>query len=135
MGYPLDSHTSRRRFVTLRRDLISLGPWWPRLPRPVRSPRPVPPRAPDARGMPVGGRCHYGARTISEAAGTDPRTYADGVLVGEAAGFLNAMRLKGVHPAQDGHAGRRDGPSRRSKPRTRAPRAWRHSSRRRARHT
>src|SRR5262249_54855636 len=29
-----------------------------------------------------------------------PRTYADGLLlVGEAAGFLNAMRLKGVHLA------------------------------------
>jgi electron-transferring-flavoprotein dehydrogenase len=43
----------------------------------------------------------YGARTISEGGWYSiPRTYADGLLlVGEAAGFLNAMRLKGVHLA------------------------------------
>jgi electron-transferring-flavoprotein dehydrogenase len=43
----------------------------------------------------------YGARTITEGGYYSiPRTYADGVLlVGEAAGFLNAMRLKGIHLA------------------------------------
>ncbi len=41
----------------------------------------------------------YGARAISEGGWyCMPRTYADGLLViGEAAGFLNAMRLKGIH--------------------------------------
>ena len=43
----------------------------------------------------------YGARTISEGGWyAVPRPYADGVLlVGEAAGFLNAARLKGIHLA------------------------------------
>jgi electron-transferring-flavoprotein dehydrogenase len=43
----------------------------------------------------------YGARTISEGGFYSiPRCHADGVLlVGEAAGFLNAMRLKGIHLA------------------------------------
>jgi electron-transferring-flavoprotein dehydrogenase len=43
----------------------------------------------------------YGARTISEGGFYSiPRPYADGVLlVGEAAGYLNAMRLKGIHLA------------------------------------
>jgi len=43
----------------------------------------------------------YGARTISEGGWYSvPRSYADGVLlVGEAAGYLNAMRLKGIHLA------------------------------------
>jgi electron-transferring-flavoprotein dehydrogenase len=43
----------------------------------------------------------YGARTISEGGWYSiPRPYADGVLlVGEAAGYLNAMRLKGIHLA------------------------------------
>ena len=41
----------------------------------------------------------YGARTISEGGWYSiPRPYADGLLlVGEAAGYLNAMRLKGIH--------------------------------------
>ena len=41
----------------------------------------------------------YGARAISEGGWYSiPRTYADGLLlIGEAAGFLNAMRLKGIH--------------------------------------
>ena len=54
----------------------------------------------------------YGARTISEGGWYSiPRPYADGVLlVGEAAGYLNAQRLKGIHLAhQDGDAGRGDG--------------------------
>ncbi len=43
----------------------------------------------------------YGARTITEGGWYSiPRPYADGVLlVGEAAGYLNAMRLKGIHLA------------------------------------
>ena len=43
----------------------------------------------------------YGARTISEGGWYSiPRPYADGVLlVGESAGYLNAMRLKGIHLA------------------------------------
>jgi electron-transferring-flavoprotein dehydrogenase len=41
----------------------------------------------------------YGAKTIAEGGWWSmPRLYADGVLlVGETAGFLNAMRLKGIH--------------------------------------
>ncbi len=41
----------------------------------------------------------YGARAISEGGWYSiPKTYADGLLlIGEAAGFLNAMRLKGIH--------------------------------------
>ncbi len=41
----------------------------------------------------------YGARTISEGGWYSvPRPYADGLLIaGEAAGFLNGMRLKGIH--------------------------------------
>jgi electron-transferring-flavoprotein dehydrogenase len=41
----------------------------------------------------------YGARTISEGGWYSvPRPYADGVLLaGESAGYLNAMRLKGIH--------------------------------------
>ena len=41
----------------------------------------------------------YGARTITEGGWYSiPRPYADGVmLVGESAGYLNAMRLKGIH--------------------------------------
>ena len=41
----------------------------------------------------------YGAKTIAEGGYYSmPRLYADGLLlVGESAGFLNAMRLKGIH--------------------------------------
>jgi len=41
----------------------------------------------------------YGARTLTEGGWYSiPRPYADGVmLVGESAGYLNAMRLKGIH--------------------------------------
>jgi len=52
--------------------------------------------------MLLGGKMiRYGARTISEGGWYSvPRPYADGVLlVGEAAGYLNAMRLKGIHLA------------------------------------
>jgi electron-transferring-flavoprotein dehydrogenase len=57
---------------------------------------------PYLRGLLEGGKLvRYGARTISEGGWYSiPRLYADGVLLaGEAAGFLNAMRLKGIHLA------------------------------------
>jgi electron-transferring-flavoprotein dehydrogenase len=67
-------------------------------------PRAVPePEGASVRARPARGRklVRYGARTISEGGWYSiPRPYADGVmLVGEAAGFLNAMRLKGIHLA------------------------------------
>jgi electron-transferring-flavoprotein dehydrogenase len=57
---------------------------------------------PEVRPLLEGGRMlRYGARTISEGGWyAIPRSYADGLLlVGEAAGYLNAMRLKGIHLA------------------------------------
>jgi electron-transferring-flavoprotein dehydrogenase len=57
---------------------------------------------PLVRGLLQGGKMvRYGARTISEGGYYSiPRPYADGVLlVGEAAGYLNAQRLKGIHLA------------------------------------
>jgi electron-transferring-flavoprotein dehydrogenase len=57
---------------------------------------------PDVRRLLEGGKMvGYGARTISEGGWyAIPRPYADGLLlVGEAAGYLNAMRLKGIHLA------------------------------------
>ncbi len=55
---------------------------------------------PRVAGLLQGGKMvKYGARAISEGGWyCIPRTYADGLLlIGEAAGFLNAMRLKGIH--------------------------------------
>jgi electron-transferring-flavoprotein dehydrogenase len=52
------------------------------------------------RRLLAGGKMvRYGARAISEGGFYSiPRPYADGVLlVGEAAGYLDAMRLKGIH--------------------------------------
>jgi len=57
---------------------------------------------PEVRQLLEGGKMlRYGARTISEGGWyAIPRPYADGLLlVGEAAGYLNAMRLKGIHLA------------------------------------
>jgi electron-transferring-flavoprotein dehydrogenase len=57
---------------------------------------------PYARALLDGGKLvRYGARTISEGGWYSiPQAYADGLmLAGESAGFLNAMRLKGVHLA------------------------------------
>jgi electron-transferring-flavoprotein dehydrogenase len=57
---------------------------------------------PLVRPLLAGGRMvRYGARTISEGGWYSiPRPFADGVLIiGEAAGYLNAMRLKGIHLA------------------------------------
>ncbi len=59
---------------------------------------------PVLKEMLAGGKMvRYGARTISEGGWYSiPRPYADGVLlVGECAGYLNAMRLKGIHLAID----------------------------------
>jgi electron-transferring-flavoprotein dehydrogenase len=57
---------------------------------------------PLVKGLLEGGKLlRYGARTISEGGWYSiPRSYADGLLlVGESGGFLNAMRLKGIHLA------------------------------------
>jgi electron-transferring-flavoprotein dehydrogenase len=57
---------------------------------------------PYLRGLLEGGKLvRYGARTISEGGWYSiPQSYASGLLlVGEAAGYLNAMRLKGIHLA------------------------------------
>ena len=54
----------------------------------------------------------YGAKALPEGGWhTIPRVYADGVLIaGDAGGFMNSMRLKGIHLAmRTGHAGGRDG--------------------------
>lgn len=54
------------------------------------------------KAMLAGGKMvRYGARTISEGGWYSiPRPYGDGVLlVGEAGGYLNAQRLKGIHLA------------------------------------
>ena len=49
----------------------------------------------------AGQMVRYGAKVLPEGGWhTIPRTYADGVLIaGDAGGFLNSMRLKGVHLA------------------------------------
>ena len=43
----------------------------------------------------------YGAKALPEGGWhTVPRVYADGVLIaGDAGGFLNSLRLKGIHLA------------------------------------
>ena len=107
MGYPLDSHTFGGGFIYgFDETRISLGLVVGLDYRdPFLDPHGLFQRFkehPMLRGMLEGGKMlHYGARTISEGGWYSiPRTYADGVLlVGEAAGFLNAMRLKGIHLA------------------------------------
>ncbi len=107
MGYPLDTHTFGGGFIYgLAEDRISIGLV---VGLDYRDPF-LDPHAlfqkmkqhPRVRPLLEGGSMlRYGARTISEGGYyAIPRTYADGVLlVGEAAGFLNAMRLKGIHLA------------------------------------
>ena len=59
-------------------------------------------RHPLVSGLLAGGQMvRYGAKALPEGGWhTIPRTYADGVLIaGDAGGFLNSMRLKGVHLA------------------------------------
>jgi electron-transferring-flavoprotein dehydrogenase len=59
-------------------------------------------RHPFVSGLLTGGQMvRYGAKALPEGGWhTIPRVYADGVLIaGDAGGFLNSMRLKGVHLA------------------------------------
>ena len=68
----------------------------------------------------------YGAKALPEGGWhTIPRVYADGVLIaGDAGGFMNSMRLKGIHLAmRTGHARRRGRVRRRSARTIRRPRA------------
>jgi electron-transferring-flavoprotein dehydrogenase len=105
MGFPLDSRTFGGGFIygfTERR--ISLGLVVGLDYRdPFLDPHGLFQRFkehPMVRRMLEGGKMlRYGARAISEGGWYSiPRPYADGVLlVGESAGYLNAMRLKGIH--------------------------------------
>ncbi len=107
LGYPLDSRTFGGGFIYgFTEERISLGLV---VGLDYRDPFLDPhglfqemKEHPLVRTLLEGGRLiRYGARTITEGGFYSiPRTYADGVLlVGEAAGFLNAMRLKGIHLA------------------------------------
>jgi electron-transferring-flavoprotein dehydrogenase len=107
MGYPLDSQTFGGGFVYgFGEERVSVGLV---VGLDYRDPFLDPhglfqqyKEHPLLRGILDGGKLlRYGARTISEGGWYSiPRPYADGVLlVGEAAGYLNAMRLKGVHLA------------------------------------
>jgi len=107
MGYPLDSRTFGGGFVYgFGEDRISIGLV---IGLDYRDPFLDPhglfqklKEHPLVRPLLEGGKMvRYGARTISEGGYyAIPRTYADGVLlIGESAGFLNAMRLKGIHLA------------------------------------
>jgi electron-transferring-flavoprotein dehydrogenase len=107
MGHPLDTHTFGGGFVYgFGERLVSLGLV---VGLDYRDPF-VDPHGlfqrykahPMLKRVLEGGRMvRYGARAISEGGWYSiPRPYADGVLiVGEAAGYLNAMRLKGIHLA------------------------------------
>ena len=107
MGYPLDNRTFGGGFIYgLAEERISLGLVVGLDYRdPFLDPHGLFQRMkehPLVRSLLEGGKLiRYGARTITEGGFYSiPRTYADGVLlVGEAAGFLNAMRLKGIHLA------------------------------------
>jgi electron-transferring-flavoprotein dehydrogenase len=60
----------------------------------------------------------YGAKALPEGGWhTIPRLHMDGGLIaGDAGGFMNSMRLKGIHLAmRTGHAGCRDGVRRRAR--------------------
>ncbi len=107
MGYPLGSHTFGGGFIYgFTEERLSIGLV---VGLDYRDPFLDPhglfqklKEHPYVRGLLAGGKMiRYGARTISEGGWYSiPRPYADGVmLVGESAGFLNAMRLKGVHLA------------------------------------
>ena len=107
MGYPLDARTFGGGFIYgFTEELVSLGLV---VGLDYHDPFLDPhglfqafKRHPLLRGILEGGKMvRYGARTISEGGWYSiPRPYADGVLlVGEAAGYLNAMRLKGIHLA------------------------------------
>ena len=58
--------------------------------------------APLHRGHPRGGQVvRYGAKALPEGGwNTQPRLFMDGgLIVGDAANFVNSMRLKGIHLA------------------------------------
>jgi electron-transferring-flavoprotein dehydrogenase len=107
MGYPLDTRTFGGGFVYgFTEERISVGLV---VGLDYRDPF-LDPHAlfqkfkehPLLKEMLAGGKMlRYGARTISEGGWYSiPRPYADGVLLaGETAGYLNAMRLKGIHLA------------------------------------
>ena len=107
MGYPLDSHTFGGGFIYgFTDERVSIGLV---VGLDYRDPF-LDPHAlfqmykehPTVRAILEGGKLvRYGARTIDEGGWYSiPRTYADGLLlVGETAGFMNAMRLKGIHLA------------------------------------
>jgi electron-transferring-flavoprotein dehydrogenase len=105
MGFPLDSHTFGGGFVYgFTETRVSVGLVVGLDYRdPFLDPHALFQRFkehPLLREMLAGGTMlRYGARTISEGGWYSiPRSYADGLLlVGEAAGYLNAMRLKGIH--------------------------------------
>jgi electron-transferring-flavoprotein dehydrogenase len=107
MGYPLDNHTFGGGFVYgFTDELVSIGLV---VGLDYRDPFLDPhglfqqyKEHPLLRAILQGGKMvRYGARTISEGGWyAIPRSYADGLLlVGESAGYLNAMRLKGIHLA------------------------------------
>ena len=99
------AHVRRRLRLRAHRDAHLGGPGRrARLPRSVpRSARAVRRSSRSTRWSSAllegGNMVRYGARTISEGGWYSvPRPYGDGLLiVGEAAGFLNGMRLKGIH--------------------------------------
>ncbi|HET7290887.1 MAG TPA: electron transfer flavoprotein-ubiquinone oxidoreductase [Vicinamibacteria bacterium] len=107
MGFPLDSRTFGGGFIYgLTEERISVGLVVGLDYRdPFLDPHGLFQRMkehPLVRPLLDGGKMlRYGARAITEGGYYSiPRTYADGVLLaGEAAGFLNAMRLKGIHLA------------------------------------
>lgn len=107
LGYPLDEHTFGGAFIYGFSDTrISIGLVAGLDYRdPFADPHGLFQKLkehPLVRPMLEGGTLvRYGARTISEGGWYSiPRTYADGLLlVGESAGFLNGMRLKGIHLA------------------------------------
>jgi electron-transferring-flavoprotein dehydrogenase len=107
MGYPLDNHTFGGGFIYgFGEQLVSLGLVVGLDYRdPFLDPHGLFQKLkghPLVRRILEGGKLvRYGARAISEGGWYSiPRPYADGVLlVGEAAGYLNAMRLKGIHLA------------------------------------
>jgi electron-transferring-flavoprotein dehydrogenase len=107
MGYPLSSREYGGGFIyPMKDDLLAIGFV---VGLDYRNPAFDPHRAfqewkahPLVSGALAGGEVlHYGAKTIPEGGWYSiPRTYGDGFLIiGDAAGFLNAQRLKGVHLA------------------------------------
>jgi electron-transferring-flavoprotein dehydrogenase len=107
LGFPLDTRTFGGGFIYgFGEDRISIGlVVGLDYPDPFLDPHALFQKLkehPEIRRLLDGGKMlRYGARTISEGGWYSiPRPYADGLLlVGEAAGYLNAMRLKGIHLA------------------------------------